>query len=213
MFKFLLVVHTIIAASMVIVILMQRSEGGGLAGGGSPTGLMSARGAADFMTRTTAILASLFILLSIGLAALASVNRRAPELDTTLDRKPISAPSAIPGVPMGGGATTTPPTPALSETPAAPGPVRTETAPVAAVPAATPKAQSREAAREVAPEPRGKVERRAEPAPKAEAPVRVTPPKVDTSPPSFKLEPKPTPAPAAPSGPPANAAGSTAPNP
>ena len=37
---------------LVGVILMQRSEGGGLGMGGSPSGLMSARGAADFMTRT-----------------------------------------------------------------------------------------------------------------------------------------------------------------
>ena len=74
MYKFLLVVHAIIAAAMVGTILMQRSEGGGLAGGGSPSGLMTARGAADFLTRATTILASLFVLLSIGLAGLATDN-------------------------------------------------------------------------------------------------------------------------------------------
>ena len=42
-----------IAAALVGVILMQRSEGGGLGMGGSPSGLMSARGAADFLTRST----------------------------------------------------------------------------------------------------------------------------------------------------------------
>ncbi len=54
------------------VVLMQRSEGGGLGmgGGGSPAGLMSARGAADFLTRATAILATLFVGLSILLAAI-----------------------------------------------------------------------------------------------------------------------------------------------
>jgi preprotein translocase subunit SecG len=51
MFAFLLVVHAIIAAALVTVILMQRSEGGGLGMGGSPSGLMSARGAADFLSR------------------------------------------------------------------------------------------------------------------------------------------------------------------
>jgi len=53
MFTFLLVVHAIIAAALVGVILVQRSEGGGLGMGGSPSGLMSARGAADFLTRAT----------------------------------------------------------------------------------------------------------------------------------------------------------------
>jgi preprotein translocase subunit SecG len=206
MFKFLLVVHTLIAATMVGVILMQRSEGGGLAGGGSPTGLMSARGAADFLTRTTAILASLFILLSIGLAALATVNRRSPELDQSLDRKPISAPSSIPGIPMGGAAPSTAPAPAAVAPAQALPAAATDNPPVAAAPTATPKAQ----AREVTPEPR-KLERPA--APKAEAPAKVTPPKVDTSAPTFKLEPKPAPAPTAPAGPPANSTGTTTSNP
>nr|MBP6581478.1 preprotein translocase subunit SecG [Sphingorhabdus sp.] len=68
LFHFLLVVFAINAASLVGVILMQRSEGGGLGMGGSPAGLLSARGAGDFLTRTTAILATTFILLAIALA-------------------------------------------------------------------------------------------------------------------------------------------------
>ena len=70
LFTFLLIVQTIVAVVMITVILMQRSEGGGLAGGGSPAGLMTARGAADFLTRTTAISATIFVALSILLAAL-----------------------------------------------------------------------------------------------------------------------------------------------
>ena len=54
MFTFLLILQTIVAASLVGVILMQRSEGGGLGVGGNSSGLMSARGAADFLTRATA---------------------------------------------------------------------------------------------------------------------------------------------------------------
>ena len=69
---FLTVVQAVIAAMLVGVILMQQSEGGGLGVGGSPTGLMSARGAANFMTRMTTILAILFVALSIVLAALAA---------------------------------------------------------------------------------------------------------------------------------------------
>ena len=103
MYKFLLVVHAIIAAAMVGVILMQRSEGGGLAGGGSPSGLMTARGAADFLTRATTVLAILFVLLSIGLAGLATFNRTPAELDTTLAKQPVTAPAAPgSGVPLAG---------------------------------------------------------------------------------------------------------------
>jgi preprotein translocase subunit SecG len=83
MFAFLLVVHAIIAAALVTVILMQRSEGGGLGMGGSPSGLMSARGAADFLTRATTVLASAFVGLSIVLAVIASSHRTA-SVDTSL---------------------------------------------------------------------------------------------------------------------------------
>ena len=94
MFTFLLVVHAIIAAALVTVILMQRSEGGGLGMGGSPSGLMSARGAADFLTRATATLATLFVLFSIALAVMAA-TRQTQTIDTSLAR---GAPPARAGV-------------------------------------------------------------------------------------------------------------------
>ncbi|MDB5690165.1 MAG: preprotein translocase subunit SecG, partial [Sphingomonas bacterium] len=99
MFTFLLVVHAIIAAALVAVILMQRSEGGGLGMGGSPTGLMSARGAADFLTRATTILATLFVVMSIGLAVLASVQHGPRKIDTSLSRAPGAAGGLAPGAP------------------------------------------------------------------------------------------------------------------
>lgn len=92
MFPFLLVVHALIAAALVTVILMQRSEGGGLGMGGSPSGLMSARGAADFLTRMTTGLATAFVSLSIVLAVLASTHRSAT-VDTSLARS-RAAPAA-----------------------------------------------------------------------------------------------------------------------
>ncbi len=85
MFTFLLVVQAIIAAALVTVILMQRSEGGGLTSSGSPSGLMSARGAADFLTRATSVLAALFVIMSIVLAALAA-TRGGTSVDTSLER-------------------------------------------------------------------------------------------------------------------------------
>ena len=84
MFQFLLIVQTIIAASLVGVILMQRSEGGGLGVGGSSSGFMTARGAADFLTRATAILGGLFVVLSIFMAAYAGVHHRPATVDTSL---------------------------------------------------------------------------------------------------------------------------------
>jgi preprotein translocase subunit SecG len=92
MFKFLLIVQTLIAASLVGVILMQRSEGGGLGVGGSSSGFMTARGAADFLTRATAVLGALFILLSIVLAAIAGTARQPIQVDTSLANQvaPIS---------------------------------------------------------------------------------------------------------------------------
>jgi preprotein translocase subunit SecG len=84
MFKFLLIVQTLIAASLVSVILMQRSEGGGLGVGGSSSGFMTARGAADFLTRSTAFLGAAFIILSILLAAIAGASREPVKVDTSL---------------------------------------------------------------------------------------------------------------------------------
>ena len=87
MFPFLLIVQSLIALSLIGVILMQRSEGGGLGVGGSSSGFMTARGAADFLTRATAVLGGMFIVLSIVMAAIAGVTRKPPTIDASLDNK------------------------------------------------------------------------------------------------------------------------------
>ena len=105
MFTFLLIVQTLVAFTLVAVILMQRSEGGGLGVGGSSGGLMTARGASDFLTRATSILGGMFIVLSIVLAAVAGVSRESATVDTSLAREPPfqptqplgQAPAAAPG--------------------------------------------------------------------------------------------------------------------
>ena len=122
MFTFLLVVHAIIAAALVAVILMQRSEGGGLGMGGSPSGLMSARGAADFLTRATTVLATLFVAMCVFLAVLAA-NRSGPAaLDSSLVRTP-----ATPGAPLA-------PAPVPTTDPLANGNAAAPALPVAPVP-------------------------------------------------------------------------------
>lgn len=95
-FIFLTVVQALVAAALVGVILMQRSEGGGLGVGGSPSGFMSARGAADFLTRSTAILATLFVVLSIVLAGIAVGTSSGRDIDTSLNRGAPAAESQAP---------------------------------------------------------------------------------------------------------------------
>ena len=102
MFTFLLIVQTVVATALVAVILMQRSEGGGLGVGGSSSGLMTARGAADFLTRATAILGALFVILSIGLAALAGVSRQPVTIDTSLANTVAPAAPQTPAAPVAG---------------------------------------------------------------------------------------------------------------
>jgi preprotein translocase subunit SecG len=66
----IIVIHLMVVLALVGVVLLQRSEGGGLGiGGGS--GFMTARGAANALTRATAILAAAFFATSLGLSLLA----------------------------------------------------------------------------------------------------------------------------------------------
>jgi preprotein translocase subunit SecG len=71
----LLVVHLLIVVALIGTVLLQRSEGGALGiggggGGGGLGGFMTARGAANVLTRTTAILAGAFFITSISLVVL-----------------------------------------------------------------------------------------------------------------------------------------------
>lgn len=99
LFLFLTVVQALVAAALVGVILMQRSEGGGLGigGGGSPGGLMSARGAADFLTRATKWLAVTFVVLSIVMAAVAVETTSGDGITSTLDRTVTAEPDPLAG--------------------------------------------------------------------------------------------------------------------
>lgn len=78
----LLVIYLMVVVALIGVVLIQRSEGGGLGiGGGS--GFMSARGAANALTRTTAILATLFFVLALGMGILSRYESRPTDI---LDR-------------------------------------------------------------------------------------------------------------------------------
>ncbi len=145
----IIVVHLMIVLALVGVVLLQRSEGGGLGiGGGS--GFMTARGAANTLTRATAILAAAFFVTSLGLSILARYG--AQPLDI-LNQQPPAGQGQGQGVldQLGGGsnvpappATTPPATTAPATegaaTPPAAAPQSTESAPAAPPAAAAPEA-------------------------------------------------------------------------
>lgn len=80
----LLVIYLMVVLALIGIVLIQRSEGGGLGiGGGS--GFMSARGAANALTRTTAILATLFFVLALGMGILSRYESKPTDI---LDRIP-----------------------------------------------------------------------------------------------------------------------------
>ncbi|MCA0013360.1 preprotein translocase subunit SecG [Mesorhizobium sp. B292B1B] len=132
----LIVIHLMVVLALVGVVLLQRSEGGGLGiGGGS--GFMTARGAANALTRATAILAAAFFVTSLTLSIIARYGEKPIDI---LDRVPATSDGAGKGVlnqlpgtttptpPSGNGAATTPPANAPATPPAANG---TSTAPAA----------------------------------------------------------------------------------
>ncbi|MBX3598434.1 MAG: preprotein translocase subunit SecG [Rhizobiaceae bacterium] len=83
----IIVIHLMIVLALVGVVLLQRSEGGGLGiGGGS--GFMSARGAANALTRATAFLAAAFFISSLLLSILARYYTERPT--DILDRLPAT---------------------------------------------------------------------------------------------------------------------------
>ncbi|MAZ84763.1 MAG: preprotein translocase subunit SecG [Rhizobiales bacterium] len=106
----LIVIHLMIVLALVGVVLIQRSEGGGLGiGGGS--GFMSARGAANALTRTTAILATAFFITSLALGLLARYGSSPTDI---LDRIPVETQGQGNGIldQLGGSSETEPATPA-----------------------------------------------------------------------------------------------------
>ena len=83
----LIVIHLMVVVALVGVVLLQRSEGGGLGiGGGS--GFMTARGAANALTRATGILAIAFFATSLSLSLLARYGERPIDI---LDRRRLPA--------------------------------------------------------------------------------------------------------------------------
>jgi len=71
----ILLLNGLICVLLIGVVLLQRSEGGALGGGGSPSGLVTTRGAGDLLTRTTWVLFTAFLVLSLSLTLLGGRER------------------------------------------------------------------------------------------------------------------------------------------
>ena len=157
----LLAINIIVCIALIGVVLMQRSEGGALGMGGGGGGFMTARGAGDLLTRTTWILFSIFLIISIVLTVLTgrqgasnSVVDRL-KLDG-LDSKTLNA-APLPAGPTAPPPATTAPAPApATGAPAAieaPTPTISAPTPTVSAPAVKPAAKAPAKAAAAAPVP------------------------------------------------------------
>ena len=126
------VFHVLLAFAIVGFVLLQRGKGadaGAGFGAGASGTVFGARGSASFLSRTTAVLATLFFLTSLGLSYLFSQQKQPTSVFDTLPQQqvpatPPSQPGAtmpeLPATPAPTGAPTQAPTtaPAPQETPA-----------------------------------------------------------------------------------------------
>ena len=102
----LIVIHLMVVVAMVGLVLLQRSEGGALGiGGGGGGALMTGRGAANMLTRSTGVLAAAFFATSIGLALLARMEAGETDIFQNLPGQSAPATSEVPAapIPSGGG--------------------------------------------------------------------------------------------------------------
>ena len=116
----LLVILVLDCVALTGVILMQRSEGGALGMGGGPSGMFTARGAGDLLTRLTSILTTVFFVLSLGITLLAGHSRENASITQRMKVSPIDISALATG--------SSAPAPAASSAPAAP-PLPSNTAP------------------------------------------------------------------------------------
>ena len=90
----LLVLNIVFAVILVLIILMQKSEGGALGIGVSQENMMFSKSAGNFMTKATAVIATLFIICSLALTII-SRGELAPTSSVldTIEEKTEDTPS------------------------------------------------------------------------------------------------------------------------
>ena len=93
-----LVVHVLVALSIILLVLLQRGKGaeaGAAFGAGASGTVFGARGSANFLSRSTAVLATLFFVTSLGLAYLAGQRRPVDSLIELTQPPAVLEPSEI----------------------------------------------------------------------------------------------------------------------
>ncbi len=88
------VVNVVLALILILLILFQRSEGGALGLGLSQDNFASTRSVGNFLTKSTAIVATLFILSSISLVVISRGDLQSPKsvLETVDEEKDLKTP-------------------------------------------------------------------------------------------------------------------------
>ena len=94
--NFILILNIILAILLIGVILLQRSEGGALGLGISQDNFISSRSAGSFLTKTTAILAALFIITSISLTIISKEEFSSTSVLERIEEKKDSSEPQIP---------------------------------------------------------------------------------------------------------------------
>ena len=94
--NFILVLNIVLAVLLVVVILLQRSEGGALGLGASQESFISSRSAGNFLTKATAIVATLFIITSISLTIIAREEISTSSVLEKVEEKPDPSEPEIP---------------------------------------------------------------------------------------------------------------------
>ena len=95
--NFVLMLNIILAILLVVVILLQKSEGGALGLGVSQDSFISSRSASNFLTKSTAIIATLFIMTSISLTIMSKEKFSSSSvLETIEEEKEDSTEPQIP---------------------------------------------------------------------------------------------------------------------
>ena len=92
----LIFVNIILAIILVIVVLLQRSEGGALGIGVSQDNFISSRSAGSFLTKVTAIIATLFIITSISLTIISKDEFSSTSVLEKVDEEKDSSEPEIP---------------------------------------------------------------------------------------------------------------------